>query len=73
MLCSTNSSLEASQTNSLKRLENIQTKDNSQLNLFEEFTSNDAVEPQFENYKTLFDTKYNYKLIEKEEDMRKNL
>lgn len=52
-----------------KKTENIQTKDNSQLNLFEEFTSNDAVEPKFENYKTLFDTKYNYKLIEKEEDI----
>ena len=55
----------------LKKTEKISTPVNGQLDLFAEFTTNGAVEPEFSKYETLKTTSHEYQLIDNEEDQRK--
>ena len=55
----------------LKKTEKISTPINGQLDLFAEFTTNGAVEPEFSKYETLKTTSHEYQLIDNEEDQRK--
>ncbi len=58
-------------TKILKKSEKVSIPVNGQLDLFAEFTTNGAVEPEFSNYETLKTTPHDYQLIDNEEGFKK--
>ena len=54
----------------LKKTEKKQKTANQQLSLFEEFSTDGAVEPKFSSFESLKTTPHTYKLVENEEEIR---